>query len=154
ISSAGRSFPVAIAHPPSRPNDTLELQVRRVVLDAVAAHPGDVLVFLPGRREIDRCRRLLAEALPADCEADALHGELAVEEQARLLRPHADGRRRVVLATNVAESSVTLPGVRIVVDAGLAREPRYDPNSGFARLATVTISQASADQRAGRAGRV
>lgn len=154
ISSAGRSFPVAIAHPPARPNDTLELQVRRVVLDAVAAHPGDVLVFLPGRREIERCRRLLADALPAGCEADALYGELAVEEQARLLRPHADGRRRVVLATNVAESSVTLPGVRVVVDAGLAREPRYDPNSGFARLATVTISQASADQRAGRAGRV
>lgn len=154
ISSAGRSFAVTIAHPPAQRDDTLELQVRRAVIHAVVAHEGDVLVFLPGRREIERCQRLLADALPSGCEVDALHGELAVEEQARLLRPHADGRRRVVLATNVAESSVTLPGVRVVVDSGLAREPRYDPNSGFARLATVPISQASADQRAGRAGRV
>src|SRR5690606_8276053 len=83
-----------------------------------------------------------------------LHGDLPVDQQARALQPAADGRRRVVLATNVAESSVTLPGVRVVIDSGLAREPRYDPNSGFSRLDTVAVSQASADQRAGRAGRV
>ncbi len=83
-----------------------------------------------------------------------LHGELPIEQQSRVLQPDPDGRRRVVLATNVAESSVTLPGVRVVIDAGLAREPRYDPNSGFSRLDVVAISQASADQRAGRAGRV
>jgi ATP-dependent helicase HrpB len=83
-----------------------------------------------------------------------LHGELPVEQQTRVLQPSTDGRRRVVLATNVAESSVTLPGVRVVIDSGLAREPRHDPNSGFARLDVVTIAQASADQRAGRAGRV
>ena len=154
VSSAGLSYPVTITHPPAQRDDSVELQVRRAVVQAVAEHPGDVLVFLPGRREIERCQRLLVGALPPDCEVDALHGELAVDEQARLLRRHEDGRRRVVLATNVAESSVTLPGVRVVVDSGLAREPRFDPNSGFARLATVTISQASADQRAGRAGRV
>jgi ATP-dependent helicase HrpB len=83
-----------------------------------------------------------------------LHGELSVEQQSQALQPDPQGRRRVVLATNVAESSVTLPGVRVVIDSGLAREPRYDPNSGFARLESVNISQASADQRAGRAGRV
>ncbi|MBN7919687.1 ATP-dependent helicase HrpB, partial [Stenotrophomonas maltophilia] len=77
-----------------------------------------------------------------------------VEQQARVLQVASDGRRRVVLATNVAESSVTLPGVRVVIDSGQAREPRYDPNSGFTRLDVVAIAQASADQRAGRAGRV
>src|SRR5690606_25799823 len=83
-----------------------------------------------------------------------LHGDLPVDQQSRVLQPDPHGRRRVVLATNVAESSVTLPGVRVVVDSGLAREPRFDPNSGFARLDVVHIAQASADQRAGRAGRV
>lgn len=84
----------------------------------------------------------------------ALHGELPVEQQSAVLQPDPAGRRRVVLATNVAESSVTLPGVRVVIDSGLAREPRFDPNSGFSRLDVVHIAQASADQRAGRAGRV
>ena len=84
----------------------------------------------------------------------ALHGELSLAEQQAALAPAEPGTRRIVLATNVAESSITLPGIRTVVDAGQAREPRFDPNSGFSRLETVTISQASADQRAGRAGRV
>ena len=83
-----------------------------------------------------------------------LHGDLPIEQQTRALQPDPHGRRRVVLATNVAESSVTLPGVRVVIDSGLAREPRFDPNCGFSRLDIVNISQASADQRAGRAGRV
>ncbi|NZA24974.1 ATP-dependent helicase HrpB [Luteimonas sp. SJ-92] len=87
-------------------------------------------------------------------EVLALHGELPVEQQSRVLQPAPDGRRRVVLATNVAESSLTLPGVRLVVDTGLAREPRHDPGSGFSRLDVVAIAQSSADQRAGRAGRV
>ncbi len=83
-----------------------------------------------------------------------LHGDLPIEQQSQALQPAATGVRRVVLASNVAESSVTLPGVRVVIDSGLAREPRFDPNSGFSRLDLVSISQASADQRAGRAGRV
>ncbi len=154
LSSAGRAFAVAVAHAPARRDEALEHQVRRVVVEALAAHPGDALVFLPGQRDIARCRTSLEAVLPASVEVLALHGELPVEAQAQVLQPAADGRRRVVLATNVAESSVTLPGVRIVVDSGLAREPRFDPNSGFSRLETVAISQASADQRAGRAGRV
>ncbi len=153
LSSAGRSFPVEIAHFPARRDEALEQQVRRAVEHALAAHPGDVLVFLPGRREIAKVEQMLAAALPV-FEVLPLHGDLPVEQQSRVLQPAPDGRRRVVLATNVAESSVTLPGVRVVVDSGLAREPRFDPNSGFSRLDSVTISQASADQRAGRAGRV
>ncbi|WP_206861953.1 ATP-dependent helicase HrpB [Lysobacter changpingensis] len=152
LSSAGRSFPVSIAHFASRRDEAPEHQTRRAVEHALAQHPGDVLVFLPGQREISRVESLLAPSQAADILA--LHGELPVEAQSRVLQPDPDGRRRVVLATNVAESSVTLPGVRVVIDSGLAREPRYDPNSGFARLDVVNIAQASADQRAGRAGRV
>jgi ATP-dependent helicase HrpB len=151
LSSAGRSFPVDVAHFPARRDEALEHQVRRAVQQSLATHPGDVLVFLPGQREIAKARATLADV---DAELLALHGELPVEQQARVLQPSGDGRRRVVLATNVAESSVTLPGVRAVIDSGLAREPRYDPNSGFSRLDVVPIAQASADQRAGRAGRV
>jgi ATP-dependent helicase HrpB len=154
LASEGRSHPVAIAHFPARRDESLEHQLRRATLHALQAHPGDVLAFLPGRREIDRAGRALEAAVGEDVEVLALHGDLPVEQQSRVLQPAADGRRRVVLATNVAESSVTLPGVRVVVDSGLAREPRFDPNSGFARLDIVAVAQASADQRAGRAGRV
>lgn len=159
LSSAGRSFPVRIAHFAARRDEALEHQVKRAVEHALAEHPGDVLVFLPGQREIGKVQALLADMRPMgegtrEIEILALHGELPVEQQSRVLQPADDGRRRVVLATNVAESSVTLPGVRVVIDSGLAREPRYDPNSGFSRLDVVNIAQSSADQRAGRAGRV
>ncbi|MFZ7095068.1 ATP-dependent helicase HrpB [Luteimonas dalianensis] len=153
LASAGRAFPVEVAHFPPRRDEAPERQAARAVAQALAGHPGDVLVFLPGRREIARVQAML-DGGGIDAEVLALHGELPVEQQSRVLRPAADGRRRVVLATNVAESSVTLPGVRTVVDSGLAREPRFDPGSGFSRLDVVPVSQASADQRAGRAGRV
>ena len=162
LSSAGRSYPVRVAHYAARRDEAIEHQVKRAVEQALAEHPGDVLVFLPGQREIGKVQALLESApLPTsprmrgeETEILALHGELPVEQQSRVLQPAQDGRRRVVLATNVAESSVTLPGVRVVIDSGLAREPRYDPNSGFSRLDVVNIAQSSADQRAGRAGRV
>ncbi|RNF83706.1 ATP-dependent helicase HrpB [Montanilutibacter psychrotolerans] len=155
LSSAGRAFPVEVAHFPARRDEALEAQTRRAVEHALAAHPGDVLVFLPGQREIARVEAALGQALPAPAPAVlTLHGELPVEQQSQVLQPDPQGRRRVVLATNVAESSVTLPGVRVVIDSGLAREPRYDPNSGFARLDVVHVAQSSADQRAGRAGRI
>ena len=186
LSSAGRSFPVEVAHFPARREEALEHQTRRAVEHALATHPGDVLVFLPGRREIAKLEAALLPPLqrqgrvgeglrgnkrlsdhrppppnlplPSQGEEQilvlALHGELPIERQAEALRLDPQGRRRVILATNVAESSVTLPGVRVVIDSGLAREPRFDPNSGFSRLDVVAISQASADQRAGRAGRV
>ena len=184
LSSAGRSYPVDVAHFPARREEAIEHQAKRAIEHALATHPGDVLVFLPGQREIARVEALLCGMSPPLAKAGGgregvapvpgkstppqpspafaregveilvLHGELPIEQQTRVLQPAADGRRRVVLATNVAESSVTLPGVRVVIDTGLAREPRFDPNSGFARLDVVSISQASADQRAGRAGRV
>ncbi|HEV8694453.1 MAG TPA: ATP-dependent helicase HrpB [Lysobacter sp.] len=160
LSSAGRSYPISIAHFPGKREEKLEHQTRRAIEHALAQHPGDVLVFLPGQREIARIDAALASLTPprgaGEGQVDVLqlHGELPVEQQSRVLQPDPDGHRRVVLATNVAESSVTLPGVRVVIDSGLAREPRYDPNSGFARLDVVNIAQASADQRAGRAGRV
>ena len=153
LSSAGRSFPVEVAHFPARREEAIEHQAKRAIEHTLATHPGDLLVFLPGQREIARVDAALANA-GIDADVLALHGELPIEQQSRVLQPAADGRRRVVLATNVAESSVTLPGVRVVIDSGQAREPRFDPNSGFARLDVVSISQASADQRAGRAGRV
>jgi ATP-dependent helicase HrpB len=159
LSSAGRSFPVEVAHFPARRDEAPEQQARRAIEHALATHPGDVLVFLPGRREIAKVEALLsslhvAKAEEHHIEVLPLHGDLPVEQQSRVLQPAPDGGRRIVLATNVAESSVTLPGVRVVIDGGLAREPRFDPNSGFSRLDSVAISQASADQRAGRAGRV
>ncbi|MEJ2791619.1 MULTISPECIES: ATP-dependent helicase HrpB [unclassified Pseudoxanthomonas] len=154
LSSEGRGHPVQVAHFAARRDETIEVQARRAIEQAVQAHPGDVLVFLPGQREIARVATMLAGVLPQDVVVLALHGELPVEKQSEALQSDPQGRRRVVLATNVAESSVTLPGVRVVVDSGLAREPSYDPNSGFSRLEVTSISQASADQRAGRAGRV
>ena len=155
ISSPGRSFPVRIEYPPARTQESIEHQLARVARLALEENGGDVLAFLPGRREIARAEAVLAQTLErGDVDVVALHGELSMAEQQAALSPAEAGTRRIVLATNVAESSVTLPGIRAVVDSGLAREPRFDPNSGFTRLETVTISQASADQRAGRAGRV
>ncbi|UPG90651.1 ATP-dependent helicase HrpB [Luteibacter aegosomaticola] len=153
ITSPGRSYPVDVQYPPARTQETVEQHLARTVQLALRENDGDVLAFLPGRREIERARGML-ERLDGDVEVVALHGELSLAEQQLALAPAEPGTRRVVLATNVAESSVTLPGIRAVVDSGLAREPRFDPPSGFTRLETVVISQASADQRAGRAGRV
>jgi ATP-dependent helicase HrpB len=154
ITSAGRSHPVDIAHFPARREESLEQQMRRAVSQALEQHDGDVLAFLPGRREIARVHAAMAGRAGERIELLELHGDLPVEQQVRVLQPAPGGVRRVVLATNVAESSVTLPGVRVVIDSGLAREPRFDPNSGFSRLEVVAIAQSSADQRAGRAGRV
>ncbi|TAM11614.1 MAG: ATP-dependent helicase HrpB [Rhodanobacter sp.] len=156
LSSPGRSFPVRIGYPPARVQETLDQHLLRVAALALAENPGDVLVFLPGRREIARAQAMLQHLPEAGgtLEIVPLHGELALAEQQRALAPAEPDTRRIVLATNVAESSVTAPGIRAVIDSGLAREPRFDPNSGFTRLDTVAISQASADQRAGRAGRV
>lgn len=152
IASEGRSFPVRIVHPPLRGNDD-PTALRRAVTQALAENDGDVLVFLPGKREIEQARSMLSTALER-VDFVALHGELSVADQHAALAPAIDDGRRVILATNVAESSLTLPGIRAVVDSGTAREPRFDPSSGFTRLETVAISQASADQRAGRAGRL
>ncbi len=150
VESQGRAFPVAIEHRPR------ELQELRELPDAMAGsiraalrdHPGDVLAFLPGWSEIRRTAERLAGI---DAEVLPLHGELPPAEQDRALSPAA--RRKVVLATSIAETSLTVPGVRIVVDGGWRRAPRLDAATGLSRLATLPISRAAAEQRAGRAGR-
>lgn len=151
IVSEGRAFPVSTEHRPVRDGLPLARAVAQAVRAARRAHEGDVLVFLPGIAELQRARAALEEE-PLDARLELLHGALTLEDQNRVLRP-PDDAPRVILSTAIAESSVTLDGVRIVVDAGLAREPRYDPRSGMSQLVTVRVSQASADQRRGRAGR-
>ncbi len=152
VSGGGRSFPVEVsylAREPTRPvPDTVSEAVRR----ALAARAGDVLAFLPGGGEIRATADRLADL--RDVEVVPLYGDLPGEAQDRALRPSGEGRRRVVLATPIAETSLTIEGVRVVVDSGLARRPRFDPASGLTRLETFRVSRASADQRAGRAGRL
>ena len=133
----------------------LPTRAARAVTDALASDPGDILMFLPGAGEIRRTQALLQQAdLPEDVEILGLYGDQSREAQDRALAPAPAGRRKVVLATNIAETSLTIEGVRIVVDSGYARVSRFDPGSGMSRLMTTRISQASAEQRRGRAGRL
>ncbi len=153
VHSDGRQHPVTVRWHPAHERDRLDGHTARVVGEALRTTvAGDVLVFQPGAAEIDRTARALA--LPDGVDVHRLHGSLPPADQDRALQPSPDGRRRVVLATDIAESSLTVAGVRIVVDAGRARGPRFDAGSGLTRLVTVDASQASADQRAGRAGRL
>ncbi|RMI35791.1 ATP-dependent helicase HrpB [Nocardia stercoris] len=145
----GRAHPVELSYLPSLPRERVEAHVARATRAALAATTGDVLVFLPGVPEITRVAGLLSDLAAVDVLP--LHGRLSAAAQDRALRPGA--RRRVVLATAVAETSLTVPGVRAVVDSGLARVPRVDHRRGLAGLATVRVSAAVAEQRAGRAGR-
>ncbi|WP_135470224.1 ATP-dependent helicase HrpB [Crenalkalicoccus roseus] len=150
VESLGRAHPVAIEHRPRDLADARDLPeaMAAAIRAALRAHPGDLLAFLPGWGEIRRTAERLAGL---DAEVLPLHGELPPAEQDRALSPSA--RRKVVLATSIAETSLTVPGVRIVVDGGFRRAPRLDPATGLTRLATVRISKAAAEQRAGRAGR-
>jgi ATP-dependent helicase HrpB len=138
---------------PRRGPDLIEPAVVAAVLQALGENDGDVLVFLPGIGEIRRTEQRLREAIGDGIDIHPLAGALSQEEQDRALQPASPGRRRVVLSTDIAETSLTVDGVRVVVDAGLAREPRFDPRTGMTRLTTVATSRASAEQRAGRAGR-
>ena len=134
-------------------SDALEVRVQGTVLDALERHAGDILVFLPGVAEIMRCARLLAPRLPTAVEVHVLHGGVGAAAQGRATAPAAPARRRIILSTSLAETSLTIDGVRIVVDSGLERRGTIDAATGGQRLETVTASQASATQRAGRAGR-
>ncbi len=150
IESMGRAFPVQISHRLRELADARELPeaMANTIRDALRAHPGDVLAFLPGWGEIRRTTERLSGI---DAEVLPLHGELPPAEQDRALAPST--RRKIVLATSIAETSLTVPGVRIVIDGGFRRAPRLDASSGLTRLTTQRISRASAEQRAGRAGR-
>ena len=131
----------------------LEDQVVRAVDKALAEQSGSLLVFLPGQGEILRTAERLAERKRPDVEIAPLYGALDPRDQDRAIKPAAVGVRKIVLATSIAETSLTIQGVRVVIDCGLARVPRFDPSSGLTRLATVRVSRAAADQRRGRAGR-
>ncbi|WP_103027415.1 ATP-dependent helicase HrpB [Salinibacter altiplanensis] len=156
LQSEGRSYPVAVhyADRPLSPGDRIAPPVAARVQDVLQETDGDVLVFLPGAGEIRRTESRLEGEVPDDVTLHPLFGNLPPEEQDAAIAPSPDGERKVVLATDIAETSLTIEGVRVVVDSGLRRAPRFDATTGMTRLDTVRVSQASADQRTGRAGRV
>ncbi|MCG3144314.1 MAG: hypothetical protein HONDAALG_01733 [Gammaproteobacteria bacterium] len=154
ITAPGRSFPVETRHLARRAGIRIEAEIAETVRRALRAEAGDMLVFLPGAGEIRRVKQLLEEQPGADAEVLPLFGDLPPAEQERAIAPGGPGQRKVVLATSIAETSLTIEGVRIVVDSGLARRARFDPRSGMTRLVTMRVSRAAADQRRGRAGRV
>lgn len=153
IESAGRAFPVETRYLGRDPGLRIEEETAAAVRRALAEETGSILVFLPGQGEIRRCVELLDGRVGAEVDLAPLYGALDPREQDRAIRPAPAGRRKVVVATSIAETSLTIEGVRVVVDCGLARVPRYEPATGLTRLETVRVSRASADQRRGRAGR-
>src|ERR1700730_5062453 len=154
VTSEGRAFEVDTRYVARDPSKPIETQVADTVTRALRADAGSVLVFLPGAAEIRRCETQLRERV-SDAAIDIvpLFGALEADVQDRAIAPAPQGRRKIVLATSIAETSLTIEGVRIVVDSGLARVPRYEPDVGLTRLETVRVSRAAADQRRGRAGR-
>ena len=152
IESQGRAFAVETRYA-GRDMGPIEPQMADTIARAMRAEPGSLLAFLPGAAEIRRTRTQLEARTDAATDVVALYGALAGDEQDRAILPAPPGRRKIVLATSIAETSITIEGVRIVVDLGLARVPRYEPDVGVTRLETVRVSRAAADQRRGRAGR-
>jgi ATP-dependent helicase HrpB len=155
IESEGRAFPVEPRYVGRDPRLRIEDEVARVVMDALASETGSILVFLPGQREITRVAAMLNERVknPA-VDIAPLYGAMDARAQDLAVAPALAGRRKVVLATSIAETSLTIEGVRVVIDSGLMRVPRFEPDIGLTRLETVRVSRANADQRRGRAGRV
>jgi ATP-dependent helicase HrpB len=155
ITSEGRSFPVETRYIERRQDQRVEDAVVVAVRRALGETEGDVLAFLPGTGEIRRAHESLSSGtMPTGVRVLPLHGSLSVDDQDEAILPSPSGIRKVVLATSIAETSLTIEGVRVVIDSGLSRVPRFSPRSGMTRLDTVRVSQASADQRRGRAGRV
>ena len=154
IQSEGRTYPVEVHHADRQPEGRLEEYTARAVRNALReTSKGDVLVFLPGAGEIRRTESNLDGALPEHADVRPLFGALPEKKQDAAIQPSAEGRRKVVLSTDIAETSLTIEGVTVVVDSGFRRAPRFDAGSGMTKLETVRISKASADQRKGRAGR-
>ncbi len=154
VESEGRAFPVETRYLGRDPRERIERPVAGAVQRALRADPGSLLVFLPGAAEIRRTETLLKEQVrDPNVDIVALFGALDARDQDRAISPAPAGRRKVVLATSIAETSLTIEGVRVVIDSGLSRVPRYEPDVGLTRLETVRVSRAAADQRRGRAGR-
>jgi ATP-dependent helicase HrpB len=154
VESEGRAFPVETRYLGRDASAPVERQVADAVMRALRAEPGSMLAFLPGAAEIRRAETLLRERIDdPSVDVVALYGALEADVQDRAIAPSPKDRRKIVLATSIAETSLTIEGVRIVIDSGLSRVPRYEPDVGLTRLETVRVSRASADQRRGRAGR-
>ncbi len=155
ITAQARSFDVQTHYIARRAETTLELQTAQVLRNALARHDGDILCFLPGAAEIGRVQRALQESTPDHgLRVLPLYGELTAAAQDAALEPAPRGQRKIVLATSLAETSLTIEGIRVVVDSGLRRYAQFDPATGMSRLVTGKVSQAAADQRRGRAGRL
>jgi ATP-dependent helicase HrpB len=155
IESQGRAFPVATRYVARKPSARIEDEVARVTLDALASESGSILVFLPGQGEIRRVAEILeARVRSHRVDIAPLYGALDSRAQDLAIAPAPEGRRKIVLATSITETSLTIEGVRVVVDSGLMRVPVYEPDVGLTRLETVRVSRANADQRRGRAGRI
>lgn len=153
VESAGRSFTVDIRYRPRKAEQPLEDEMSKAVRAALAEEEGSCLAFLPGQSEIRRTMERLENTTPASVDIIPLYGGLDGKTQDAAIRAAPAGRRKVVLATDIAESSITIDGVNIVIDSGLSRVPRFEPSTGLTRLQTARASRASVDQRAGRAGR-
>lgn len=153
IESLGRSFPIDIRYQDRPGGERIEDAVTRAILDAHANEAGSILAFLPGQAEITRTVERLQGRFGAETLIAPLYGNLSQKEQDAAIRPASQGTRKIVLATSIAETSITIDGVRIVIDGGLQRLPVFEASTGITRLETVRVSRASADQRAGRAGR-
>ena len=157
ITSQGRCYPVTMHYLKTtkslhKPHDFLA-DLLPCIQHAISQEAGSILVFLPGAGEITRTQQALSASLGPHISCHPLHGSLSLDEQKAAIMPAAQGTRKIVLATDIAETSLTIEGVRVVIDTGLTRTPAFDPNTGLTRLHTQAISQASAEQRAGRAGR-
>lgn len=153
LESKGRSYPVETRYLGRDAKDRIEPQIVRAIHQALRDETGSLLVFLPGQGEIRRVADLLSGKVPAHCTIAPLYGGLDARSQDAAIRPAENGTRKIVLASAIAQTSLTIEGVRVVIDSGLARVPRYEPQTGLTRLETVRVSRASADQRRGRAGR-
>ena len=155
VAASGRSFDVTTEYQARRPEIHLEMQTAQLLRTALREHDGDILCFLPGAAEIRRVERALEESgLDRHVRVHPLYGELESAAQDAALSPAPAGQRKVVLATSIAETSLTIEGIRVVVDTGLRRYAEFDPSTGMSRLVTHKVSQAAADQRRGRAGRL
>jgi ATP-dependent helicase HrpB len=153
ITSAGRQYPIQHHYVSQDDPKAIAANMSRAVRRALAETTGDILAFLPGTGEIQRCQKMLEEA-ELSARVVPLYGDLNLKAQEQAILPDPHGRRKVVLATSIAETSLTIAGIQVVIDSGWARVPRFDPRSGLTRLETVQVTKDAADQRAGRAGRL
>jgi ATP-dependent helicase HrpB len=153
ISSQGRQYPVTLKYINPEPNLPVSANVARAVLKALRSEEGDLLVFLPGAGDIHRCAELIETEASGICICP-LYGDLPPQKQQEAIMPDQYGRRKIVLSTSIAETSLTIEGIKVVIDSGYSRVPRFDPNTGLTKLETIKVTKDAADQRAGRAGRL